>query len=226
MAKLKHEANFSYLLIGLLITLVAGPLAIELDLQRPSVTVQVTFAVTLLVSVWSAIDSKAWFYVGIGLALVNALASAINHLHASRTAATVALTCTLAFCAFSIAFTAKHLFRAGTYRIDRNRLVGAISVYLLLGIGFGVLNMLIELWSPGSFTGLKPGENSAVGIEMIYFSFVTLTTLGYGDVTPVRPMAQAVAYIGVIAGQFYIAVLVAGLVGTYISQQMVSGKRK
>jgi voltage-gated potassium channel len=226
MPKLKHEANFSYLLIGLLITLVAGPLAVELDLQRPSVTVQVTFAVTLLVSVWSAIDSKTWFYFGIGLALVNALASVANHLEPSRTAATVALSCTFVFCAFSIAFTATHLFQAGTYKIDRNRLVGAISVYLLLGIGFAVLNMMIELWSPGSFAGLKPGENSAVGIELIYFSFVTLTTLGYGDVTPVRPMAQAIAYIGVIAGQFYIAVLVAGLVGTYISQQIVSRNRE
>ena len=53
--------------------------------------------------------------------------------------------------------------------------------------------------------------------ELMYYSFVTLTTLGYGDLTPVKPIARTVGYLEAIVGQFYLAVLVAWLVGMYLS---------
>ena len=55
--------------------------------------------------------------------------------------------------------------------------------------------------------------------EFMYYSFVTITTLGYGDLTPVRPLARAVTYLEAIVGQFYVAVLVAWLVGMYLLGQ-------
>jgi voltage-gated potassium channel Kch len=110
------------------------------------------------------------------------------------------------------------------FSITKNHVVGAISIYLLLGIGFGVLNMLLEVLLPGSYKGLDPDGNGSIGIDLIYFSFVSMTTLGYGDIVPIRPLAQAAAYIGAVVGQFYIAILVAGLVGAFVSQGIAARK--
>ena len=55
--------------------------------------------------------------------------------------------------------------------------------------------------------------------EWLYFSFVTMTTLGYGDIAPVSAIARVLAYMQAVFGQFYIAILVAGLVGAYISRR-------
>jgi len=221
MVKLSREGNFTAMLIGLLITLVIGPVLLELNAYESGISIQVVLSATLIVSVWSAIDSRLWFYSGIALALINATTTVYTHFFPTLVGQTVSLLSTLVFCAFSIAFVISQLVEAQSlFVLTRNHVVGAISIYLLLGIGFGVLNMLLELLLPGSFKGLDPDGDGRVGIDLIYFSFVSMTTLGYGDVVPIRPLAQAVAYIGAVVGQFYIAILVAGLVGAFISQQL------
>ncbi len=227
-ASMRRDANFYYMLAGLLITLIAGPIALELGIQRPGATMQTAFSVTLIVSIWSAIDSRPWFFTGIALAVITGLATIGSYgLEETPVTDAIGLSGMLAFCILSLSFVITRLFqRTKDALITPNRLVGALSVYLLLGIGFGVLNMLVEQFLPGSYRGLDIDMEGRVGIDLIYFSFVTMTTLGYGDLTPVRPLAQAVAYMGAIIGQFYIAVLVAGLVGAYVSQGLTAGKEQ
>ena len=222
MAKLHREANFTAMLIGLLIALVIGPVLLELDMYFSGISIQTVLAITLIVSIWSAIDSKLWFFGGIALALINGSVTLYTNFNPSFIADVIGLCTTFLFCALSIAFVISHLIemQTGTFRLTQNHIVGAISIYLLLGICFGVLNILLELLLPGSYKGLDPVNDGRVGLDLIYFSFVTMTTLGYGDITPVGPLARAVAYIGSVVGQFYIAILVAGLVGAFISQQM------
>jgi len=72
---------------------------------------------------------------------------------------------------------------------------------------------------PDSFHGLTPTTIGAQFSEFMYFSFVTITTLGYGDLIPVKPLARTVAFLEAIIGQFYVAVLVAWLVGMYLSEK-------
>ncbi len=91
-------------------------------------------------------------------------------------------------------------------------------MYLLLGLFLGLTNMLIYIYMPGSFNGIDASEAATAGFTLIYYTFVTMTTLGYGDVTPTGPLARVVAYLAAIAGQFYIAILVAMLVSQYINQ--------
>jgi len=221
MPKLRHEGKFTAMLIGLLITLIIGPVLLEMDVYLSGISIQTVLAITLIVSIWSAIDSKLWFYGGIFLAATNGLVTVYGSIHPSLITDVIGLSSTFLFCALSIAFVISQLIEAqNVFSISKNHVVGAISIYLLLGLGFGVLNMLLELILPGSYKGLTPDGG---GIDMIYFSFVSMTTLGYGDVVPIRPLAQAVAYIGAVAGQFYMAILVAGLVGAFISQK-ISGK--
>jgi len=77
---------------------------------------------------------------------------------------------------------------------------------------------LLEVMMPGSISGVRElvGDQATPG-PMIYFSYVTLTTLGYGDVTPVTNIAMSMSYAEAIIGQLFLAILVARLVGLHIA---------
>lgn len=90
-----------------------------------------------------------------------------------------------------------------------DRLQGALSVYLLLGLLFSTLYDLLEMLAPGS---LHFPNGPPMWSDYLYFSFVTLTTLGYGDIAPVTREAQSLAILQSTTGVLYVAVLVAWLV--------------
>jgi voltage-gated potassium channel len=107
--------------------------------------------------------------------------------------------------------------------ISLDSIFGAIGAYLILGMAWGSMYSVIEVLNPGSFqaTGeLADALQSADarGPVLVYYSFVTMTTVGYGDITPVSPAARTLAWLEAMTGQFYIAVLVAALVGIRVSQ--------
>ena len=93
-------------------------------------------------------------------------------------------------------------------RTDLNVLSAAVAAYFLLGVAWAVSFEVIEAIIPGSFAGLDPTEWS----EFLYFSLTTLTTLGYGDVTPANPIAGIWATLEAAAGVLYVAVLISRLV--------------
>ena len=102
-------------------------------------------------------------------------------------------------------------------RVTAQLIYGAINVYLLIGMSFAFFIALIEFIVPGSFSGLQ--KLSTGGDPMatyIYFSFVTMTTLGYGDITPGTGPAATLVYFAAIFGQLYIAIMIARLVGLYV----------
>lgn len=104
-------------------------------------------------------------------------------------------------------------------RVDMDLIYGAISIYLLIGNGFGELYGALAVADPTSFNGIDfSGDHDSLARSMAYFSFVTLTTLGYGDITPAVYHVKVLAYVEAIVGQLYLAILVARLVGTYIAQ--------
>ncbi len=91
-----------------------------------------------------------------------------------------------------------------------DRVFGAIVLYLLLGLVWGVTYATIELHAPGSFAGnLRPDERLT---DWMYYSFVTLTTVGYGDITPISTNVRALAMLEAFVGQLYPAIIIARLV--------------
>jgi hypothetical protein len=210
------EPRFAFMLVGLLITILVGPLIDELTVPGPTLWTQVAFSATLLIAVFSMVESRAWFIVGLMLAAIAAggtVTMAVSGGSAAELATVLAL---LAYCILALVFTLEVLVRKG--KITGNQIVGAVSVYLLAGVALSLVNMLIYRLLPGSFRGLEGATGAVDGSSLFYYTFVTMTTLGYGDITPDRPLAEAVAYLTAIAGQFYIAILVAYLVGGYLSQ--------
>lgn len=116
-----------------------------------------------------------------------------------------------------IAF-AGQLIRA--QKIDLQVIYGTLCLYLIIGLFWGALYSLLYEVSPGSFSGvLLDMPTGALLTTFNYFSIVTLTTLGYGDITPQNHAAGALCQIEAITGQFYIAVVVAWLVGNYIADR-------
>lgn len=119
-------------------------------------------------------------------------------------------------------------------RVTADVLTGAFSGYLLLGQTAALVIALLESITPGSFTGLAPaaadlappiGSADATSIDQVpfidiaYFAFVTLTTLGFGDVLPTTPMAKLSTIFFSVIGPLYLAVIMGVLIGRYLQQQ-------
>jgi hypothetical protein len=98
-------------------------------------------------------------------------------------------------------------------RVTFHRIIGAVLLYLNIGITFMALFCFVALMAPNAFSGLGSLQDDlAVASNLIYFSFVTLTSVGYGDIAPVHPFARSLANIEAIIGQLYPATLLARLV--------------
>lgn len=103
-------------------------------------------------------------------------------------------------------------------RIDTEVVYAALSTYLLAGIFFAQIYLAIDSAWPGSFAAPNKFSEPAA----VYYSFVTLATLGYGDIVPRSDLARGVATFEVIGGQLFLAVTVARLVGLFGSSKRTS----
>lgn len=103
-------------------------------------------------------------------------------------------------------------------RVDADLIFGAIGVYLMIGLAFAFVFALLETVIPGSFSGVHELIGAQATTDpMVYFSYVTLTTLGYGDMSPVTSVAMSMSYLEAIIGQLFLAILIARLVGMHIA---------
>ncbi len=110
-------------------------------------------------------------------------------------------------------------FRAGP--VTGHRIQGGIAGYLLLGLVWAQAYALVEILHPGSFSGAISAEAGHRGFA--YFSFVTLTTVGYGDILPVHPAARSLAMLEAVTGPLYVAILLARLVSLAMAPRTQSG---
>ena len=102
------------------------------------------------------------------------------------------------------------VFRRG--RVTYHRIVGAVLLYLLIAVGFAALFAFAGLSIPDAFKGVAFEDNATLASELLYLSFATLTTTGYGDIVPVHPLARSLCNMEAIVGQLYPATLLARLV--------------
>lgn len=174
----------------------------------------VSFTVVLVLGVLSTTKHKT---ARMGMVTLAGLSLASHWLHFFIHAHTVHVVSAAAASVFFVSLAAlitARVFRRGGITIYR--IYGAIAVYLLLGIMWGEIYVLMYLLNPGSFYFDPLTQCGEPPIsELIYFSFTALTTVGFGDIVPVHPLARSMATFEALVGQLYPAVLLARLVTLY-----------
>ena len=174
------------------------------------------------VMVWSVLavsNRRRDLNVALLLLLPTVVGKWVNHLSPSPTSALVYLFGAVALFGFVVACLIRFIMRAP--RVDANVLCAGLSGYLLLGLLWLPAYILVARLDPGAFSVATPGS-TGVGLDRFtafYFSFITLCTVGYGDVTPASKVARMLAITEAIAGLFYVAVLISRLVAIYSSNQ-------
>ncbi|MCF7878861.1 MAG: hypothetical protein K9L95_05280 [Candidatus Omnitrophica bacterium] len=123
----------------------------------------------------------------------------------------------IVFYVYPLRIIIRHLIT--TKKITLNTIYAAIAGYILIGLSWASIYTAIDIFKPGSFLNLE-GVNDSV-----YYSFLTLTTLGYGDIVPFTALAKRVAVLESVFGVLYNAVVVAFIVGIYISERLNNKSR-
>lgn len=210
-----QKNNFSYMLIALLIFIVAVPIAHDLELVSLRTSRAVAIFCLLVIGVWSLRYAGRLFTIGMSVVILGVILNIWAFVSENNPLHIASLLILIAFLLVAIFTDLRQV--AVVNDLSPNRIIGAICVYLMLGVIWSIAYSVLEFSQPGSFRGLTEVFTPGWNPDWIYFSFVTLTTLGYGDITPATQTARSLAIAEAIVGQFYIAVLVAGLVSAYMS---------
>lgn len=213
---MQQKTNFTWLLFALLVFLVVLPIAEDLGIISRRIMRAVMFSWLLAFGVWSLRGFGRIFYVGIGLAVTGIVLNVFSANIASDSFSISSFATAFAFILVAVWFTGKQIVLDD--EINANRVIGAVSLYLLWGVLWAISYAVLEMLVPGSFEGFAEPLSQGWSSEWLYFSFVTMTTLGYGDLAPLTATARTFAYMQAVFGQFYIAILVAGLVSAYITR--------
>lgn len=188
---------------------IVGPL-IQIQ-ETPGLLTPALFSFFLLSGVATALRSRAaTAAVGIFAAL-NLVVRWTSHMHPGIALARADAFSSLVFCALLGGVILVQSFRPGP--INLHRVQGAVAVYLLLGLTWSFAYTLVALGDPAAFTftpaALDPQQLHA---RLLYFSTTTLTTVGYGDIAPVHPVARSLAALEAVTGQLFPVILLARLV--------------
>jgi len=202
--------RYAILFYALLVTLLAMPIATTMGL--PTIVIKVLLGACLFAAVMpnSSKRTRLGLFAAV-LLLVFAKTGADQGflpLDSGLVLALVGLTGLLA-AAGTLRFT------VSSRAVDSETLYAALSTYLLAGVFFGQIYWALEGMRPGSIVGPDPMTE----FNAVYYSFVTLATLGYGDYLPRTEIARGVAVFEVIGGQLFLAVMVARLIGLFVPKK-------
>ena len=220
----RHLGRFTALLVAMVVLLLLPPLLPGVFWGRQVVTLFFT-----------VVAFGAAFDVGRGRAALTLISiMAVTSLAAygatllwpgSRAGLVVSLLVALGLYGMALAGVAREVFRADSVSLGTLR--GAVCVYLLIGIFWATLYAVVETVHPGSFSFPDPaGAGAAVEASrgavagFFYYSFVILTTLGYGDIAPRTELARTLSWFEALVGQLFIALTLARLVAVHVSQSL------
>ena len=217
---IRRPGQFTILLIAILCFLLIPSFFIDDALTGLLASI---FLSILLLSVLYVFPRRE-FAVAVILAVPALSGRWLLSLHQSTGLLMMVALCWAVFLGFAIVVILKQVLRAS--RVSNDTLSGAVSCYLLLGVLFGFLYAAIALAYPGSF--MIQGKKLTPEIshffyqheigKLIYFSIITLATVGYGDITPLSSPARSLAMVESVTGQFYVAILIARLVSIRYSR--------
>jgi hypothetical protein len=208
--------RYNHLLVWLVLYLFLAPFAEQSEKKLGFQIVGLLLLATLTLCLRVTVTSKKAFWACVSLIalafLLHVIAAQTKGTELQQSLSTAASVINAAFVAITIVALMRNMFR--THRVTSNMIVCGICIYLLIGILWTVLFALLLTWNPDAIA-LREGAS------LFYFSFTTLTTLGYGDITPTGKLAQDLAIMEAITGQVYLAIFIARLVGLHIAHELM-----
>ncbi len=216
MKPVSEKNNFLYLTVGIVVLLFVGALSDQFAGVISHQFVQAFSVINIVVGIYGFKSEKMWFHTTFGITVSVILVIATGVILELLQLYYLHLILLFIFYLWAIWLAGRQVLFSGV--VDANRVVGAICIYLLMGLIWALMYLFIAQAIPGAFNGVEQlvwYDNFA---NVAYYSFVTLTTLGYGDISPVAPIARFLVYMEAVVGVFYMAILVASLVGVGINE--------
>ncbi len=210
MQSIGQNNNFIFFTISLVILLLSSALAHTLPSEIGTILSHLITLATFVVAYITLSFGPNWHrFVGT-LLVLGVLANTVGEFIHRPTGEVSRHLVTLVFFV-GAAYNAAHQVLL-SQQVKTNVIVGAMAVYLLLGLIWASLYALVLLFEPLALNGVQLVDGISDFPQLLYFSYVTLTTTGYGDVTPAVPLTRTLAYLEAITGTFYLAIVVASLI--------------
>ena len=208
--RITQKDNFSYLFGSLVFLLFTGAYSTQFSSSFMEEFLIETTIFGMIIGLWSVRFSGPIFKTGIVLIIVAVLSNfAISFVDKTEFEIIQLILLLLFFFIILKPTSEQALF---SDEITGNNIMGSICIFLLLGFIWAIFYLLLIEVTPTSFSGIELTTWKQNLPDVMYFSFVTLTTLGYGDVLPVSPLARFLVYMEAIVGVFYMAIVVSSLV--------------
>ena len=211
----EKKISFLFLLISLLMFILLVPFLSSFIGLR--LLINLFYSIFLIFAVQAVSQSKSDLVIAASLAVPMFAANWAGYVIHLKMLEPIAHIAAVLFIGFIIV---KFLhFVLSAKKVSSEVIYAAVTVYLLFGLLGGILHSLLEIVQPGSYT-ISAANVMDRRHLFHYFSFITLTTLGYGDITPATKRAGSLAIVEAIVGQLYLTILVARLVGLHISHNI------
>src|SRR5213080_4534156 len=203
------------LLIALALFFIWAPFVEEIE--GGELIVSGLFSLVQVAGVLAVADRKRVLVIALVLAIPAIAGRWINHFRPDLIPPAVFLVAGLILIAFVVGHLLRYILRAPS--VNTEVLCASISAYLMLGLMWTMAYWLVDQLTPGGAFSFNTntGTHSMSGFTGFYFSFITLSTVGYGDITPVSRLARWLAAMEAMTGLLYVAVLIARLVALYSS---------
>lgn len=213
MQRIHSHNNFFFFTASLVFLLLVSGYVSSTPEGQHHLLLQGVVMATELIAYLSLSLSRKWRVFVIFLLLLNVTVTVIREFAALEIPPKIGLCLSLAFYMGMTYVAARQVLFSGD--IEFNTIVGTLAVYLLLGIVWtGFYLLALEFW-PEGIKGIEYRDWHDNFGATAYFSYVTMTTLGYGDISPAVPMMRTLAYLQAVIGTFYMAIVVASLVGAF-----------
>ncbi len=210
------KQRFSSLLIFIIAVILVGPLFEGFIGVR--ILIDILWSAIFVSAIYAISQKKRHILIAVLLALPMLGAIWTKYFVQHKALVVVGSLCGAAF--FLFAIIQMLLFIYSHKEVTRDLIIGAAVVYLFMALMWTFIFIVVETLHPGSFN-LPEGQDIEATRQFVYYSFVTLTTLGYGDITPITSMARSLCILEAVIGQLYLVVQVAWLVGVHVSQSML-----
>ena len=207
------EGRFTVLFFALVVLLLVSPHARYESIGSWIVKLSFIF---LMIGTTSSLRGKKHLVLGFALAAIFYVAtSLVGLLSQSWGIQLLEQSSAVIFCLAAIVAISLDVFDQRK-PVTQDTILGAVSIYLLIAVVFALLYRILEMFDPNALYYAHPyGNRELADFDTLYFSFVTLTTLGYGDITPVTPYARTLAMLESVLGILYLATLVSRLVAAH-----------